>query len=95
MRSARTKYCDYAEFDYGVALMNDCKYGHDVHDGVILRMYEAYNRRTKTRVQMPGGVERVFLCDCMENELEELPVSDNGVELNIVPYEIVTLKVCP
>lgn len=179
------KYCDYAEFDYGVALMNDCKYGHDVHDGVmrltllksatypnevadqgehiftyslmphcgdyrtagivqaaydlnlpmtavpvekqdgvlperfslvsvsaenviletvkkaedsdgvILRMYEAYNRRTKTRVQLPYTPGCVFLCDLMENELEELPVCDNGVELNVSPYEIVTLKVCP
>ena len=29
------KFCDLAEFDYGVALLNDCKYGHDVHDGVM------------------------------------------------------------
>lgn len=29
------KYCDYSEYGYGVALMNDCKYGHDVHDGVM------------------------------------------------------------
>ena len=29
------KYADLSEGDYGVALMNDCKYGHDIHDGVI------------------------------------------------------------
>ena len=29
------KYADVSEGDYGVALMNDCKYGHDIHDGVI------------------------------------------------------------
>lgn len=29
------KFCDFAEFDYGVALLNDCKYGHDIHDGVM------------------------------------------------------------
>ena len=29
------KWIDFAEADYGVALMNDCKYGHDVHDGVM------------------------------------------------------------
>lgn len=29
------KYCDLSEFDYGVSLMNDCKYGHSVHDGVM------------------------------------------------------------
>ena len=29
------KWIDFAEADYGVALLNDCKYGHDVHDGVM------------------------------------------------------------
>ena len=29
------KWVDFAEHGYGVALMNDCKYGHDIHDGVM------------------------------------------------------------
>lgn len=29
------KWADYAEPDYGVALINDCKYGYDIHDGVM------------------------------------------------------------
>lgn len=29
------KYCDFAEYGYGVSLLNDCKYGHDIHDGVM------------------------------------------------------------
>lgn len=29
------KYADLSEGDYGVSLMNDCKYGHDIHDGVM------------------------------------------------------------
>ncbi len=29
------KYCDLSEYDYGVSLMNDCKYGHAIHDGVM------------------------------------------------------------
>lgn len=29
------KWADYAEYGYGVALMNDCKYGYDIHDGVM------------------------------------------------------------
>jgi len=29
------RFVDLAEHGYGVALLNDCKYGHDVHDGVI------------------------------------------------------------
>lgn len=29
------KYCDYSEYGYGVAMLNDCKYGHDIHNGVM------------------------------------------------------------
>lgn len=29
------KYADISECDYGVSILNDCKYGHDIHDGVI------------------------------------------------------------
>lgn len=29
------KYADLSENGYGVSLINDCKYGHDVHDGVL------------------------------------------------------------
>ncbi|MDH3681759.1 MAG: alpha-mannosidase [Acidimicrobiia bacterium] len=29
------KWIDISEGDYGVSLLNDCKYGHDVHDNVL------------------------------------------------------------
>ncbi len=29
------KYADLSEGNYGVSLLNDCKYGHDIHDGVM------------------------------------------------------------
>ena len=29
------KYCDLSEYGYGVSLLNDCKYGHAVHNGVM------------------------------------------------------------
>lgn len=29
------KYCDLSEYGYGVSLLNDCKYGHAIHDGVM------------------------------------------------------------
>lgn len=29
------KWADYSEYGYGAALMNDCKYGYDIHDGVM------------------------------------------------------------
>lgn len=32
---AAHKWVDLSEGDYGVSLLNDCKYGHDVHENVI------------------------------------------------------------
>ena len=29
------KFMDMAEYDYGISLMNDCKYGHNVKDGTM------------------------------------------------------------
>ncbi|HZP81862.1 MAG TPA: alpha-mannosidase [Chthonomonadaceae bacterium] len=29
------KWADLSEGDYGVALLNDCKYGYDIHDGTL------------------------------------------------------------
>lgn len=29
------KYCDLSEYGYGVSLLNDCKYGHDIHNGIM------------------------------------------------------------
>lgn len=29
------KYADLSEGNYGVSLLNDCKYGHDIHDGLM------------------------------------------------------------
>ncbi len=33
--TAAQKWVDLSEGGYGVALINDCKYGHDIHDNVI------------------------------------------------------------
>ncbi len=32
---AAQKWVDLSEGDYGVSLLNDCKYGHDIHDNVL------------------------------------------------------------
>jgi len=176
------KYADLSEGGYGVAILNDCKYGHDIHDGeitisllrsasdpnpeadrgkhhftyalyphagnlaesdtvrlaydlnapmvaipatgerdtlptsfsalsidrdnvicetvkaaeegtgTIIRFYECKNRRTKTTVTLGFPAEKVYLCDLMENELQEIPVSDGKFTYTVSPFEIVTVK---
>jgi alpha-mannosidase len=33
--SCAHKWVDLSQGDYGVSLLNDCKYGHDIHDNVL------------------------------------------------------------
>ncbi len=176
------KYADLSEGDYGVAILNDCKYGHDIHDGTIqlslfksptepwaeadqgeivftyalmphkgtiavsdvqkeayylnypmraiptsapestvpeqyslvsvsreniicetvkeaenghdtvLRLYESKNRKCTADITVGFAAGSCFLCDMLENELQELPIRDNCVRIPFGAFEIVTLK---
>ena len=177
------KYADLSEFGFGVSILNDCKYGHDIHggvirltllksatspnpaadkevhkftysiyphgkdyreagtvqmayllnnplyavpvaeqsgslpdsysmvtvdkenifveavkeaeddDAVIVRLYDAYDTRTKVKVSFGFDVAKVETASILEEAEGEIPVADNGVELTVKPFEIVTLKV--
>lgn len=176
------KYADLSEGDYGVSLLNDCKYGHDIHngnitlsllrsptdpnpeadqgehtftyslyphagtlaecdtvrlayelnnpmtaiaatgdadtlpasysaisfdrdnlicetvkaaedgDGTVVRFYESKNCRGTARVKLGLPAARAYLCDLMENELEELPIENGEISYGFSPFEIVTVK---
>ncbi len=177
------KYCDLSEYGYGVSLMNDCKYGHAIHDGVmsltlvkcgtfpdpeadkckhyftyalhphagdyreagtiqkaydlnipmvcqkvgdnkgalpneyslftvdcdnvifetakkaeaedsiILRGCEYYNKRATANVKFGFDVKKAYLCDMLENNIQELAVKDNTVAVDFKPFEINTIKI--
>ncbi len=177
------KFMDMAEYDYGVSLMNDCKYGHNVKDGtmklslfkcathpdpnadkivhsftyslyphsgdfrqagtvqmaydlnnplvaipvgkqdgtlpeeysfvkcnadnfivetmkmaedsdsLIVRGYEAYNKRTPVELDFGFEVKSAKLCDMMENEIGDVELDGNKVKFTAKPFEIVTIKI--
>jgi alpha-mannosidase len=64
----------------------------EVDEGMILRAYEAFNRRTNAVISVAEGFSRAYLCDLMENILEELPFDGKRVALQLTGFEIVTLK---
>ena len=176
------KYADLSDGGYGMAILNDCKYGHDIHDGVmqlsllksgtnpypeadqgehrfvysiyphagtvkqsdtialaymlnnpmtavpatgaesvipenfsmasvnkdnvmietikeaedsedtVIRLYESKNIRAKAELSIGFDAKKCFICDMLENELEELPIVDGKVTYNFRGYEILTLK---
>ncbi len=177
------KYADLSEGGYGVALMSDCKYGYDIHDGLmqlslfktptnptenadigeirftyslcphkgtladsnipamaydlnnpmfavkatgvnsilpeefsmvdtgcdnllcevikeaedtdatILRFYEAKNMKAPAEITLGFPADHCYLCDLMENELEELPIVKGKITVPVHGFEILTLKV--
>ena len=177
------KYADLSDGGYGVSLLNDCKYGYDIHDSTImlsllkcgtmpyaesdqgdhifmytlyvhegtlresdtvklayllnnpltavrasgghsslpesyslvsvdkdnvicetvkeaeddkstiLRLYESANKKTKAQITLGFKAKKCFLCDMLENEKEELPITDGKINVSLRGYEILTLKV--
>jgi len=176
------KWADLSEDDYGVSLINDCKYGYDIKDGVmrlsliksptwpypeadlghhefkyalyphqgnwkdgktvqqaysfnapmystlreprggllprelsfikvdqenvimevvkraeagsetIVRIYEAYNRRSTVNVQCVKRLVSAFETDLNEENIEEIQCIGRGFSFEIKPYEIRTVK---
>lgn len=64
----------------------------EADDSMIVRMYDAFNSRTTAEITVAKGFKKVFLCDLMENETEELLLNNNKVIVPISNFEIVTLK---
>ena len=61
-------------------------------DAIIVRMYDAFDRKSKPEIKFGFDVERAYLADLMENTEKEIEVKDNTVKLDVSNYEIVTLK---
>ncbi len=177
------KYADLSEYGYGVSLINDCKYGHSIHDGVmaltllksgtypdptadkcehyftyslmphsgdyksagtikeayfinnpmtafkvkkqagkladefslvsvadenvvietvkkaedgdgiIVRMYESFNKRTNTTLTLGFDFNSAAICDLMENDVKTLRTKGNQIPVELKSFEIVTLKI--
>jgi alpha-mannosidase len=183
--SVAHKWIDLSEGDYGVSLLNDCKYGHDVHDnvlrltllrgpglpdpaadygehhftyslyphtggwdertqaaayalndpliawlagkqpgaavspegsrsfvevskpnvvvetiklaedgqGVILRLYESQRRRCRVVISFPSSISAAFTTDLLETCDQAVTFNGQSIELELKPYQIVTLRV--
>jgi alpha-mannosidase len=61
-------------------------------DAVIVRLYEAWGGRCRTRLSTSLAVSRAYLCDLLEREREEVPVRGGQIELELTPFKILTLK---
>ncbi len=61
-------------------------------DAMIIRLYDSFDCRSNAKITVAAGFKKVYICDMLENELEELDIVDNSVTLPVSNFEIVTLK---
>lgn len=63
-------------------------------DGIIVRLYEAYGRRTKVHMTVPWAEgRRIMECGCMEDEWTDMGICRGETEFEMKPYEIKTMKI--
>lgn len=59
---------------------------------LILRLYEAYGYRGKTKIRFAFNVKRAIESNLLEDEITSLDVTSNEVEISFRPYEVKTIK---
>ncbi len=66
-------------------------------DGVVIRLYEALNKRCRTHVTLGFEAKSVEICDLLESSLSQVDFkSESGktcFSLDVLPFEIITVKI--
>ncbi|MGM0124097.1 alpha-mannosidase [Enterococcus sp. AZ194] len=81
-------WCTYDEKNILLDTMKRSEKGQEI----IIRMYEFHNNDTVATLSLNQKIQRVVLCDLLENELQELSIHDGQVSVHFQPYEIQTIK---
>ncbi|MGX8706061.1 MAG: glycosyl hydrolase-related protein, partial [bacterium] len=71
------------------------KPAEDGSGDIILRVYEAKRADTDCTLSVNIPAKRAWLCDMLENRLEELPDQDGCVSLHFHTFEVKTLRIEP
>nr|QGT50950.1 alpha-mannosidase [uncultured Firmicutes bacterium] len=58
--------------------------------GIVIRLYDAWNKKSKPELRLGFDAKKIYLCDMLENKLEEIG-SGNRVKLSVRNFEIITL----
>lgn len=58
--------------------------------GIIIRLYDAWNRKTKPTLKFGFNAKKISLCDLMENPIENLGAGEE-LKLSVKNFEIVTV----
>jgi len=80
----------FASVDAKNVVLETVKQAED-GNGVVLRLYESENARTKTVLQVPAGYRHAYDANLLEEPQAELPIEDGKIQLLVRPYELRTI----
>lgn len=61
-------------------------------DGIIVRMFDCYNKKSEATVELGFDFSKAYICDLMENVIEEIKADGRKITVPVKNYEIVSLK---
>ncbi len=65
-------------------------------EGIIVRLYENERNRGKVTLQAGFSLQAAYICNLLEDNETQLDVGADGVvNLNITPYQIITVRLVP
>jgi alpha-mannosidase len=71
----------------------DCIKKAEDSDDIIVRLYEAYNWRSRVSMKFFGEFDAAVECDMLENEEQSVEVIEGIVTFEMKPFEIKTIKI--
>ena len=82
----------FASVDQDNVILETVKAAED-GNGIILRLYESENAKTKACLTVNRDFEKAYICNLLEQTETEATVSGNRIQIPVKPYEIVTVRV--
>ena len=82
----------FVKCEHENVIIETVKKAEDSND-IIIRVFECYNRRTRTCIKFYKELQKVWECDMMENNLSEVIINGHQFSFEIKPYEIKTYKI--
>lgn len=65
----------------------------DEDNAIVIRAYEAYNRRTETKLRVGFPIKRGYECNLLESIEKELSVTEKEIICTFTPFEIKTIRI--
>ncbi len=81
------------QVDVSNIIIETVKAAEDGSGDIILRLYESVNTATDATLNLHIPASRVFLCDMLENQQEEAPITEGRVALRFRGFEIKTVRI--